>query len=191
MKQPRAFDPDRVAYLEATGWRAYYDRDWLKLLRLVVVLCEDQFQIPSPVSLVAAYYVTRASLAWAPIDHNARVVQHYYERFYRVARRYSNFSFDPARVAELEFEYNDVHRQLVSEADKSAFIDTMVRLHSALFGLSPAEARESAEYHVRANRIVDSITGGRTTDVEGDWASLEDELCRCYRSIHRILQHRA
>jgi hypothetical protein len=180
MKQQRGFDPDRVAHLEATGWRAYYDRDWMKLLRLVIVLCEDQFQIPSPVSLVAAYYVTRASLAWAPIDHDALVVQHY-----------SSFSFDPARVAELELEYNDVHRQLVSEADKSAFIDTMMRLHSALFGLSPAEARESAEYRVRANRIVDSITGGRTTDVEGDWASLEDELCRCYRSIHRVLQLRA
>jgi hypothetical protein len=27
----RYFNPDRVAYFEAHGWRAYYDRDWRKL----------------------------------------------------------------------------------------------------------------------------------------------------------------
>jgi hypothetical protein len=25
------FDPDRVAALEAAGWRAYYDRKWVQL----------------------------------------------------------------------------------------------------------------------------------------------------------------
>src|SRR4051794_7833576 len=176
MKRRARFDPDRIAYCEATGWRAYYDRDWLKLLRLVVSLCEEQFGIPFPVSLVAAYYVTRASIAWVPIDHDLRLVRHYYAKFYRVARRYSGLTFDSEQVAELELRYNDVHRQLVHEADKSAFVETMVALHSAVFGLTPEEARPSAEARVRANNIVDAITGHRSLDVEADWASIEAEL---------------
>ena len=55
------FDPDRVAHFEAAGWRAYYERDWLRLLRLLVAVSQEQFRIPFPRSLLAAYHVTRAA----------------------------------------------------------------------------------------------------------------------------------
>ena len=77
------FDPDRVAALETAGWRAYYQRRWGTLLRVVVILCQEQFHIPFPISLLAAYYDTRASVAWAPLDHDARAVEAWYARFYR------------------------------------------------------------------------------------------------------------
>jgi hypothetical protein len=35
---PVIFDPDRVAYLETAGWRAYYDHHWPDLLRLMLSL---------------------------------------------------------------------------------------------------------------------------------------------------------
>ncbi len=57
-------NPDRVAYFEAAGWRAYYDHKWIKMLRLIVGLCQEQFRIPFPMSLLAGYYTTRASAAW-------------------------------------------------------------------------------------------------------------------------------
>ena len=81
------FDPERVAYFEANGWRAYYDRKWLKMLRLIVGLCQEQFHIPFPMSLLAAYYTTRASLAWVPVDHDEQKVLAFLEKFYRLARR--------------------------------------------------------------------------------------------------------
>jgi hypothetical protein len=179
------FKPDRVAYFEANGWRAYYDRKWLKLLRLVVSLCQEQFRIPFPMSLVAAYYVTRASVAWAPIDHDISVVNAYYEKFYRLARRYSGLKFDPKRAGELETEYNDVHRRLSGKPDKTEFIQMMVKLHSEIFGITPEQAKESAELRVLANNTVDLITSKTSTDVEGDWAKLEEYLRQCYRSLGR------
>ncbi|HMA37585.1 MAG TPA: hypothetical protein VKY74_24235 [Chloroflexia bacterium] len=188
MAEPFKFNPERVAYFEATGWRAYYDRQWLKLLRLVVQLCQEQFHIPFPRSLQAAYYVTRASAAWAPVDHDAKVVLAYYIQFYRMARRYSGLHFDPVRAGLLELKYNDVHRQLVGQPDKTAFIETMVQLHSTLFGITPQQARESAELRVLANNTVDLITGRTSTDVEGDWRKLEEYLRQCYRSIQRESQ---
>ncbi len=66
----------------------------------------------------------------------------------------------------------------------------MTALHAELFGLPPEEARESAEWRVRATATVDRITGKTSTDVEGDWARAEEELRRCYRSIARRLEAR-
>ena len=177
------FDPERVAYFEANGWRAYYDRKWLKMLRLIVGLCQGQFHIPFPMSLLAAYYTTRASLAWVPVDHDEQKVLAFLEKFYRLARRYSGLKFDARKVAALELHYFDVHRQLVDEADKSKFVQALVDLHAAIFGLSPEQVRESAEWRVLAASTVDLITGKKSSDVEGDWAKLEEYLRRCYLSI--------
>ena len=179
------FNPDRVAFFEANGWRAYYDRKWLKLLRLVVSLCQEQFRIPFPVSLLAAYYVTRASVAWVPLDHDEQKVQKFYEKFYRLAKRYSGFKYDPARVGALELKYNDIHRRLSGKPDKTEFIDAMIELHSALFGLTPEQARESAELRVLANNTVDLITSRTSSNPEADWAIVEEYLRQCYRSLER------
>lgn len=181
------FDPDRVAHFEAAGWRAYYDRKWLTLLRLIVALAQEQFRIPFPVSLAAAYWVVQAARAWAPLDHDADKVRYYYGRFYQLARRHSGLDFDPATVAQLELEYNDIHRRLVGEADKTAFVETMVRLHSATFGITAEQARDSAELRVAANTTVDGISNGWSRNPEADWAKLEEQLRGCYRSIQRAL----
>jgi len=72
---------------------------------------------------------------------------------------------------------------MVGEADKSTFVQTLIDLHSALFALSPEQVRASAEWRVLAASTVDLITRKTSTDVEGDWAKLEEHLRRCYRSI--------
>ena len=181
------FNPDRVAYVEAAGWRAYYDRKWIKMLRLIVGLCHQQFRIPFPMSFVAAYYTTRASLAWVPIDHDERKILADLKKFYRIARRYSGLNYDTARVAHLELQYFDVHRRLSGNPEKGEFLQTLIDLHSAIFGLSPEKVQESAEWRLLAANTVDLITSNTSTDVEGDWAKLEEYLCRCYRSIHSEL----
>jgi hypothetical protein len=189
-QQAFTFDPDRVAYFETNGWRAYYDRQWLWLLRLMVGINQEQFHMPLLPALLGAYYVVRASLAWAPVEHDEQIVQDYYAKFYRLARRYSGLRFDPQRAGYLEMRYNDDHRRLVGNADKTPFIDTMDQLHATLFGIAPEQARESAELRVLAANTVDKITGKTSTDVEGDWQRVEEYLRQCYRSIDRTLAAR-
>jgi hypothetical protein len=181
------FHPERVAYFEAAGWRAYYDRRWFKMLYLIVALCQEQFHIPFPQSLLAAYYTTRASIAWVPVDHDEKKVELYLKQFYRIAARYSKLGFDYSKVAELELLYFDVHRRLVGTAEKSEFLQVLIQLHSAIFGLSEEQVRESAEYRLLAADRVDLITGKKSTDVEGDWAKLEADLRRCYSLIQEQL----
>jgi hypothetical protein len=179
----QAFDPDRVAYHETEGWRAYYDRKWPRLLWLLVGLCHQQFRIPWLQALLAAYYATRASVAWVPLDHDEAKVLHYYECFYRLARRYSGLHFDPPRAAKLELRYNDDHRRLVDAEEKSALLQTLTELHSELFGLDAAAVAESARYRLEALNAVDRITSKRSTDVDEDWRAVDDNLRLCYRSV--------
>jgi hypothetical protein len=181
------FDPERVAQFEAAGWRAYYDHNWPRMLYLLLALCQEQFRIPFPVSLLAAYYIVRASAGWVAVDHDAKPILALHEKFYRIAGRYSGLKFDPRKVAALEEQYWDVHRRLSGKPDKTEFINTMIDLHSATFGITPAQARESAELRVLANNTVDLITSKTSTDPEADWQKLEEYLRQCYRSIEQEL----
>jgi hypothetical protein len=181
-------NPRRIAHFEAEGWRAYYDRKWLKLLRLMTQLNQEQFKIPFPRSLLGSYFVARAAAAWVPERHDQRKVAKYYEKFYHLARRYSGLRFDPKLAADLETAYNDVHRRLVGAADKSEFVRTMTDLHSVLFGIPRDLARESAELRVLAANVVDQITGKRSLDVKEDWRRLEEYLRLCYTSVQRAMR---
>ena len=186
------FNPERVAYFEAAGWRAYYDHKWIKMLRLIVGLCQEQFRIPFPMSLLAGYYTTRASAAWVPAEHDEQKILRYLEKFYQLARRYSGLKFDPSRVAVLELHYFDVHRRLSREPEKDEFLQILSGLHSAIFGLSSEQVKESAEWRLLAANTVDLITSNSSNDVDGDWVKLEEYLRRCYRSIqHELVKQHA
>jgi hypothetical protein len=180
-------NPERLAHLEAGGWRAYYDRHWPNLIGLMVQLNQELFHIPFPLSLVAAFHVARGSVAWAPVDHDEEKVRQHFTRFYRIARRWSGMRFEPRRAAELEVGYWIEHRRLVGISEKESFIQAMTALHSHLFDLPPERMRESAEWRIKANNTVDLITGKLSTDPEADWAKLEEELRQCYTSVQREL----
>ncbi len=185
MAKTFTMNPARVAYFEAAGWRAYYDRRWLKMMRLIVALCQEQFRIPFPMSLLAAYYTARASAAWVPVDHDERKVLNYLRKFYGVARRYSGLQFDARRVAALELRYFEVHRRLSGQPEKEEFLQSLVDLHCAIFGFTPEQAGELAKWRLRAAITVDRITSKTSIDIEGDWVKLEEDLRRCYSSIQQ------
>lgn len=183
--------PERIAYFEAAGWKAYYDRRWFKMLSLLVRLCQEQFHIPFPMSLVASYFTTRASLAWVPVEHDEQKVVRYLEKFYAIARRYSGLHYNVKKVAALELKYFEVHRHLSGTAEKEELIQTLVELHSAIFGLTPEQARESAEWRTLAADTVDLITSRTSTNIEQDWRKLEGYLQKAYGSIALELDKRA
>jgi hypothetical protein len=189
MPTPRfRFDPDAVAHSEVEGWKAYYDRAWLRLLRLIVELSQAQFRIPFPQSLVAAYHITRASVAWVPKEHDPGTIERHLRHFYTLARRSSGLTFDVDQVAALELRYWDEHRRLVGQEDKSTFIQAMTALHAALFGLTEDKVRQSAELRVEANNILDTITGKTSPDPARDWQRCEELLQRCYRSLQAAIE---
>jgi hypothetical protein len=180
------FDPDRLAYLEVGGWRAYYDKNWPKMLRLLVTLTREQFGFTRLRALQGAYYILRASIAWKPVDHDLRIVRRYLRRFYVLAYRYGTpFGFDPKVVADKELRYWIVSRKYSSTPwrEESPLIDTMTDLHAALFNITPEAARPSGWGRARSLHVVGSITAGRSMDLERDWELSERYLREGYRSL--------
>ena len=181
------FDPDRLAYLEAAGWRANYDRQWAKLLWLVLELNHEQFGLPWPRALQAAYCITRASVAWVPKDHDLDAVRRYIRAYYVVASRYGRGleALSPERAAELELRYWIVHRDLSgrSEGEKGPLEEALAELHACLFDVAPDVARSSGVSRARACDTVDLITSRRSPDVENDWARVERYLREAYRQV--------
>lgn len=179
------FDPDRVAYAEANGWRAYYDRKWPKMLQLMMQLSREQFHMPFLASVVAAYYTVQAGRHWVPQRAERDRTQYFLTRFYRQARAHSGLRFDPAEAGAREMAYWDVARRIKQGASRQEYVDTMTGLHSTVFGISPEQAAESAELRVQANELVNEITQGTARDAEKNWTDLEERLRQCYRSIVR------
>jgi hypothetical protein len=182
---PDILNPAAVAYYEAAGWRAYYGRNWLRAFGLMVRLIETQFRVPFPRAFLAALWITRASVAFVPRDHNLDVVLHHMEQFYRIVARTSGGAIDPHQVAELELRYWVIHRELAEapERDNRPLVESLAALHAALFGRTPFELWASAESRAEAAAAVDRITGRRSVDVAADWRRVEECLRQAYQQI--------
>jgi len=48
------FRPEQVAHYEAAGWRAYYDRAWVKAFLLMVRLNREEFRMPFMTAVAGA-----------------------------------------------------------------------------------------------------------------------------------------
>lgn len=187
------FDPDKVAYFEKAGWEAYYDHNWPRAFWLMVQLNREEFAMSLPLALAAALDVVRASIAFAPLDNDVRKAQHFITRYYEKAARRIKFQVDAKTVAELEMDYWVVHRRLAlariqNPADRNLepLIDSIEKLHTALFTAPAPAIRLSAEARARAAEAVDRITGKRSSDVAADWRLVEEHLQQAYRSVQPI-----
>ena len=181
------FDPDMMARLEASGWKAYYDRKWLKALMLMLRLDQEQMHIPFPRSVMAAGYVIQASIAFAPADNAAALeqVRACLRQFYALVAEANDAEFDPDQVGDLELDYWLVHRKLATAraGDYTPLVDSLARLHAGIFGGTPAGMRPSAENRTQAAYHVDLITSKRSQDPEQDWRQVYFNLRRCYEQI--------
>ena len=187
----RAFQPERVAALEAGGWKAYYDRDWPGVLMLMVQMNRTQFCMGWLDAMTGALDIVRAAAAFAPVDNDVPAATAHLARFYAKARQTAGLSTDAATLAALEMEYWIVHRTLAvarktapdHAGDIAPMTAALERLHAALFSAPPAAIHRSAAGRAQAAALVDRITGGYSPDVGADWAAIEHELSAAYRAV--------
>ncbi len=185
------FDPIKVAYYEKAGWEAYYDRNWLRALRLMVQLNHEAFNMSWPTALTAAMDIVRASMAFAPLENNdVAQATHHLERFYSKARRSMKLNATAKELADLEIDYWIVHRELALEriqdrnrGDIEPMTQSLNRLHATLFDSTLEAMRPSAEYRSLAAKTVDRITGRYSEDVADDWQQVEQYLRQAYTAV--------
>lgn len=190
MQRQVRFDPNRVAYYEKAGWEAYYNRQWGRVLTLMVGLNCEQFRMPWWVAIAAAFDTVRAAKAFAPVDNDLPTATRHLVNYYAKARRYADIAASAEAVAALEMDYWVVHRQLAvrrqqnhADSDIEPMVQAFARLHAALFGATVEAMHPSAHARALAAVAVDRITGNYSTDVAADWQEVERYLQKAYQAV--------
>jgi hypothetical protein len=99
------FDPSRLADLEVQMWQAYYDRDTVRLFRLLVVSLREQYHYSWFNAASAGFDLAQAASTFAELDAGYESVLPDLESAYTTARDWLGAGFDPAEVARAELAW--------------------------------------------------------------------------------------
>ena len=136
----REFDPDRLAGIELSAWKAYYRRQPMRLFALLVQVNREQSGAGWLRSVLAAFFLARAAVRFGRETDD-------YERFAPdIARGYRLLGLPPGvdahEVARRELRWWVVRREIGLSAGDAAGA-AITELYSALYGL-PKEAVAAA-----------------------------------------------
>ncbi len=140
----RNFDPRKVAYYEKENYIAYYQKDWLKLLRVSVGMVGEAFALSLPQAIYGAYLVARAEIAFAPFPNNdVPLAEAYMRRFYQFIKDVHHEDFDVARTAKLDVNWWIIHRKLFGNAENQELVDALTSLYAETYGIEPEKIQEA------------------------------------------------
>jgi len=141
----RNFDPHKVAHYEKENYVAYYQKDWLKLLRVSVGLVKESFALSLWQAIYGAYLIARAEIAFAPFPENdIPKTESYVKRFYQFIKKVHSEDFDVDRATQLEVNWWSVHRKLFGNPDNQALVDALANLYAEAYGVASDKLQEAA-----------------------------------------------
>jgi hypothetical protein len=145
-KPMRNFDPRKVAYYEKENYVAYYQKDWLTLLRVSVGLVKESFALSLWQAIHGAYLVARAEIAFAPFPENdVPMAEAYMRRFYQMIKAAHHEDFNIERAAQLEVNWWIVHRELFGNAENQELVDALANLYMEAYGVDSPKLKEAAQ----------------------------------------------
>jgi hypothetical protein len=140
----RNFDPRKVAHYEKENYVAYYQKDWLKLLRVSVGMIGEAFALSLPQAIYGAYLIARAEIAFAPFPSNdLPKTEAYVRRFYQFIKNVHHEDFDIEHAVKLEVNWWIVHRKLFGNAENQELVDALTSLYSETYGIEPEKVQEA------------------------------------------------
>jgi hypothetical protein len=140
-----SFDSRKLAHYEKENYVAYYQKDWLTLLRVSIGMVKESFGLNWLQAAYGAYLIARAEIAFAPFPENDLPrAEAYITRFYRFIRGVHHASFDPEQVARLELNWWSVHRKLFGNAQNAELVDALAALYSEAYGVQASKVQEAA-----------------------------------------------
>lgn len=141
----RDLDPRKLAHYEKENYVAYYEKDWLKLLRVSVGMVKESFGLSWLQAIYGAYLVARAEIAFAPFpDNNRALAEAYLRRFYQFIKKTHGEDFDVEQASKLELNWWGVHRKLFGNPENQALIDALTSLYEEVYGAEREKFKEAA-----------------------------------------------
>jgi len=141
----RNFDPHKIAHYEKENYVAYYQKRWLKLLRVSVGMVKEAFSLSWPQAIYGAYLVARAEIAFAPFpDNDLPLAESYMRRFYQFLNGVHGADIDIEEAARLDMRWRIAHRQLFAREDNGPLVDALTDWYAAVYKVEPERVRPAA-----------------------------------------------
>ncbi len=141
----RNLDPRRLARYEKENYVAYYEKDWLKLLRASVGMVKEAFGISWLQAVYGAYLVAPAEIAFAPFpNHDVPLAEAYVRRFYQFIKNVHHEDFDVEQASKLEVSWWDIHRKLFGNPKNQEVVDALTCLYEQIYGAGSQKFKEAA-----------------------------------------------
>jgi hypothetical protein len=101
----RAFEPVRLADLELRMWQAYYAKQNVRLVCLLVTLLREQYRYSWATAAREGFHLARAAATFGNARSNYEVVLPDLEAAYGTARDWLRAGYDPKAVAKSELAW--------------------------------------------------------------------------------------
>ena len=185
----RNFDPRKIAHYEKENYVAYYQKDWLRLLRVSISLVKESFGLSWLQAAYGAYLVARAEIAFAPFpDNDIPKAEAYMTRFYQFIKNLHREDFDVRRAARLEVNWWSVHRKLFGNAGNQELVEALTDLYAEAYDIEPAKMQVSARQRAQGMLYSDLwVNAGKPAD-SPLIAQEEDALLQSYTSLKEAIR---
>ena len=184
----RNFDPVKLAHYEKENYVAYYQKDWLKLLRVSIGLVKESFGLSLWQAIYGAYLVARAEIAFAPFPENdIPKAEAYMRRFYQFIKNIHREDFDVTRSAALEVNWWSVHRKLFGNAENRELVETLKNLYAEAYHVEPEKVEEAASLRAKGMLYSDWwVNAGKPKD-SPLLAQEEEALYNSYTALKQAI----
>lgn len=183
----RQFDPERVGQLDADMWQAYYNHQFFKLFRLMLLLLKNQLGLSWPQTIRVAYYASWAAADYRIHKHsgtnNRRILKNL-TKFYRVISDHNVAPFHYKKAAELELAWWEVHRR--SHTNNPALEQSLAEGSAAIYGVDSARLKDHAHY--RAEAMILPRHEGDSVANQTDWPKITELTIKSWRALHEAVQ---
>ena len=184
----RHFDPKKIAYYEKENYVAYYQKAWLKLLRVSIGLVKESFGLSTLQAAYGAYLVARAEIAFAPFPENdvPRAIA-YMTRFYQFLKNVHHEDFDPQRAAKLDVNWWIVHRKLFGNSANKELVQALADLYAEAYGIAASKMAEAARLRAEGMLYSDLwVNAGKPAD-SPLLAQEEEALYKSYAALKNVI----
>lgn len=186
----RNLDPYKLAHYEKENYVAYYQKDWLKLLRVSVGMVKEAFGLSWMQAIYGAYLIARAEIAFAPFPKNdIPLTEAYVRRFYQFVRKVHNEDFNVERAVKLEVNWWSIHRKLFGNYENQELVDALTCLYEEIYGVGSDTFKEAAYYRALGMLYSDLwVNEGKPAD-SPLLAKEEEALCEGYKALKEAINN--
>jgi hypothetical protein len=183
----RHFDPALVARYEKECWVAYYQRQWFRLLRLLISLVRSTYGLSWWQALQAGIPLTRAQMAFAPQDNDVSQAIEYMRQFFGYIKDKHGEALDPAEAALAEVSWWVVHRKFFGRSDHPEVSEAVACAYAAAYRIDPASVREAASHRAQAMVYSDAWVLSERDPNDPRLQQEEEELVKSYTALRQAV----